>query len=186
MCLILDIEHIICARCMGSPPAFDRLCSIFTYNEPVLSLVTDLKFNNKLVAGKLLGQLLADKVINDWYENDSLVTAIIPVPLHLKRLKQRGYNQVVEILHPVTTTLKLPVLLDACVRVKNTQAQSSLDSTARVANIADAFEIVAPIPYTHVALVDDVVTTGSTVNALSKILKQHGVEQVDVWCVCRA
>ena len=110
----------------------------------------------------------------------------MPVPLHRQRLKRRGYNQVSEILLPVQKALKIEVLAHSCMRVKYTRAQSELSAVSRKRNLSNAFEITEPIPYQHIALVDDVVTTGSTVKALSLLLKEAGVEQIDVWCICRA
>ncbi|HQY22412.1 MAG TPA: hypothetical protein PK389_01455 [Gammaproteobacteria bacterium] len=119
-------------------------------------------------------------------QNRELPEAIIPVPLHIDRLRKRGFNQALELLWPIHKKTKIPVVFDACVRIRKTTAQAQLDKTRRKRNLKSAFQIVKPIPFEHVAIMDDVVTTGSTVNALTQVLKEAGVTTVDIWCICRA
>jgi ComF family protein len=144
-----------------------------------------LKFNRDLYPGKLFAKLLLDSIRQRWYLNHKLPEVIIPVPLHSKRHRQRGYNQSLEICLPVARTLKIPLDLRTCKRVRNTPAQARLNKTQRSANVQNAF-VAQECRYEHVALVDDVVTTGSTISALSYALLSKGVKQIDVWCICRA
>jgi ComF family protein len=180
-------EHVKCERCHLRPPSFDRLYALFSYDPPVTKLVTGLKFGNQLAFGRVLGELLADK-ISEWYQGESLPDAIIPVPLYASRLRKRGYNQVLELLWPILKQHKLTLLLNACIRVQRTLPQSGLNADHRRLNVAKAFKIEGSdlSQIEHVAIVDDVVTTASTVNALSRTLKQAGIQRVDVWCSCRA
>ena len=179
------LEHIICEKCDLQKPNFDRLCSVFSYDDPVIKLVRGLKFGRQLAFGKILGDFLADKII-EWYRNDNLPEALIPMPLYVSRLRKRGYNQALELTRPIIKKYKIP-LLNACIRSRATLPQSGLNANARRKNTANAFKIIKNLYQTeHVAIVDDVVTTGSTVNALSKSLKNAGVSRVDVWCICRA
>jgi len=183
-------ETILCDRCQTFPPHFDRLCSIFSYQPPVKALITGLKFSNRLDYGRVLSTLLAEGV-NDWYyENGlpglTLPEAIIPMPLHWKRHQRRGFNQAMELSREVERKFSLPVLIKECARITHTKAQARLSAHRRAANLQNAFRVQLQKPYQHVAIVDDVVTTGSTVNALSLALKQQGVLNIDVWCICRA
>lgn len=179
-------DAIRCTRCREKPPFFDRLCALFSYEEPVTKLVTGLKFGEQLVYGKVLGELLADAINTQWYKKTiHLPEAVLPVPLHEKRLRARGFNQALELLWPIQKQCQIPLLLNACTRIRQTSPQAKLDKTRRQRNVKDAFRVTA-LPFDHVAIMDDVVTTGSTVAELSRALKAVGVQQVDVWCVCRA
>jgi ComF family protein len=179
-------EAIICESCQNKAPAFSRLCSLFSYDPPVNRLVTGLKFNKQLAYGRILSELLLEAVETNWYKNATLPQAIIPVPLHKKRLRARGYNQVMELLRSFRKQNKIPVLHQQCWRSRQTKKQSGLNAEARRHNLKDAFQVQLPYALSHVAIVDDVVTTGSTVAALSLALKNAGVDNIDVWCVCRA
>lgn len=179
-------ESITCQKCIESPPSFDRLCALFNYELPVTKLITGLKFGEKLGYGRILGELMSEKVCHEWYKKEALPDALIPVPLHPKRLRQRGFNQALELLLPVKKRCQLPVLLDVCQRVRKTKPQSLLNRNRRGRNMQGVFEVIAPLKCEHIAIVDDVVTTGSTVSALSAALKLAGATQVDIWCICRA
>lgn len=185
----LMLEHtrdaIYCTRCQENPPAFDRLCALFSYTPPVTQLITGLKFNEQLSYGTVLGELLAESVGEIWYKND-LPQALIPVPLHEKRLRKRGYNQALELIWPVYKRYRIPLLLNSCMRLRQTRPQSTLNKNHRQRNLQGVFSVTVPPLLEHIAIVDDVVTTGSTVAALSHALKVAGVERVDVWCICRA
>lgn len=179
-------EAIYCQACMENPPAFDRLCALFSYDLPVSHLITGLKFGRKLSFGRLLGELLAEKVVHEWYLKTGLPEAFLPVPLHISRLRKRGYNQALELSWPLKKKTKLPLLLNYCIRKRNTKPQSGISLDLRKMNLNNAFCIRKPMPFKHIAIIDDVVTSGSTVNALAKTVKKAGVEQVDVICICRA
>lgn len=179
-------HSVKCASCLDNAPKFDRVCALFSYELPVSSLVMGLKFGKQLAYGRILGELLAEAVSHTWYTSLSLPEIIIPVPLHEKRLRKRGFNQALELARPIQKHLNIPIMNKAIQRVRATTPQSSLKRTSRKRNLTNAFEIKKTLPFEHVAIIDDVVTTGSTVSALSFALKQAGVERVDVWCVCRA
>ena len=163
---------------------FDRLCALFNYEFPISKLIPQLKFQYKLAYGNLLGQLLLQQY-ESWYKLDSMPDAILPVPLSNARLKQRGFNQVLEILRPLMLSTNSIVLDNVCIRTKNTKSQTSISMKYRRRNLRSAFRITQPIAYEHVAIVDDVFTTGSTVQAMSEVLKGVGVQQIDIWCICR-
>ncbi len=179
-------ESIICDKCQSSLPPFARTCAIFDYKPPIIKLINALKFGQQLYPGKLFGQLMAEAVQQRWYVNKPLPQLIIPVPLHIARQRRRGYNQSAEISRPLAKALFLPQSINVCIRNRHTSAQAKLSRDKRKRNLVDAFSVNIDSQYKHVALVDDVVTTGSTVRAASMALVKAGVECVDVWCVSRA
>ncbi len=173
----------LCGQCLQQPPAFDRVVSQFAYAPPIDRWVSAMKFNQKWYFARLFGELLGEHLAG---LEHTLPEAVVPVPLHPLRLRQRGYNQSLEIARHVARVLKLPLLEDVCTRPRATVAQTGLSAKARRINLRDAFQVHKPVDYDHLAVLDDVVTTGSTGNALAKELKRSGVKQVDVWCVARA
>jgi len=110
---------------------------------------------------------------------------IIPVPLHRTRLRERGFNQALEIARPIARSLSIPVDYKSCERVRKTSAQSLLPAAERRKNIKGAFRVTRPIAARHVAILDDVMTTGHTVQELAATLRKAGVERIDVWVVAR-
>ena len=159
--------------------------SLFIYQPPITRLILELKFNQALVHARVLGELLAEKIKAVWYRNKSLPEIIIPVPLHTGRLKERGFNQALEIARPVSKILHIPIDTHSCVRNKVTRAQATLSANARVKNIRHAFTVRQPLAYQHIAVIDDLITTGNTINEFCKTIKQHGGQQIDVWCAAR-
>jgi len=145
-------------------------------------LINQLKFANAFHYAKILGELVADCLL----ENAEIPNSIIPVPLHPKRYQQRGYNQSLEIAKIVAKKLKTPIDHKSCIRSKNTMHQIELNPQQRQENIQDCFQIKHPIQAKHIAILDDVITTGATANELAKTLKQAGVEKVDIWVCSRA
>ena len=100
-------------------------------------------------------------------------------------MRQRGFNQAVELARPIARRFEIPIMSEL-ERHRATEAQSSLHASARQQNVRNAFRIKQPFHYRRVAIVDDVMTTGSTVNELAKLLADAGVEEIQVWCVARA
>ncbi len=176
----------ICGKCLNQNPAwaFDRSIALFSYEEPIIPLITAIKFQSRLVYSQLLAKLLLRRW-RDFYGEQQPPDCIIPMPLHPQRIRERGFNQALELAKPLAQFSKIPLLRQHCVRNKATIPQSSLgDAKQRQNNVANAF-IVPAKPARHVAIIDDVVTTGATVNALSTALRSSGVEQIDVWCCAR-
>ena len=172
----------LCGHCLSQPPAFDETHSPFIYDENISFLIRQLKFNRHYANARLLGTLLADSILT----SVELPQCIIPVPLHRSRYSERGFNQAIEIAKTLAKQLDIPVDLNSCKRHRITQHQSNLPAKQRRKNLKNAFSVVKPLKYQHVAIVDDVMTTGTTVNELAKALKKSGVERVDVWVCARA
>jgi ComF family protein len=110
---------------------------------------------------------------------------LVPVPLHPGRLAERGYNQALEIARVLGGGLDLPLDSRCCHRVAATPPQAGLDEVARRRNIRGAFAVHSPLPWSRVAIVDDVVTTGSTVSELARVLRRAGVREIEVWAAAR-
>ncbi|MDE2273435.1 MAG: ComF family protein, partial [Gammaproteobacteria bacterium] len=110
----------------------------------------------------------------------------IPIPLHSARLRERGFNQALELARPVSRRLQLCLDARTCLRRKNTAVQSKLDAKERRRNLIDAFEVRTSLQGVHVAILDDVVTTGATVGALSRALREAGAARITVWSLARA
>ena len=125
----------------------------------------------------MLGELLAEYLSAGGGENPDF---IIPVPLHPSRLKERGFNQAVELARPLGKRLKIPVRLDVCERVRATEVQSKLDAAERKKNPKAAFAVMKSVDSKHVTILDDVVTTGTTVGVLTTTPKDSGARRVSV------
>jgi len=178
----------VCGACLNNPlPFLIRTFALFYYQTPIKQLMLSLKFNNCLVNAKILGELLANYLYNQ-YQNQDKPEMIIPVPLHPSRLRERGYNQALELARPIAKKLKIPIDKSSAKRTKNTIAQALLPAKKRAQNIKQAFDVnEAKIRhYKHVAVIDDVITTGNTATELCKILYQNGVNKIDVWCTAKA
>ena len=177
-----DAEEQLCGNCLKSLPAWDEAKSPLSYGYPVDKLIQRFKFDGDLPTGRLLAELLADYLAAGGERPD----CIIPVPLHPSRLKERGFNQAVELARPVGKRLKIPVRLDICERARATAVQSKLDAAERKKNLRDAFAVKKSVDGLHVALLDDVVTTGVTAEVLTTALKDAGAKRVTLWSVARA
>ncbi len=173
----------LCGKCQQKPPPFERCIAPFIYHYPIAELVGGLKFHAKLQHGRMLATLLLEHILTA--APAPLPQLLIPVPLHQKRLQERGYNQAVELARSLSQQLDIPLDLSSCHRVRDTCSQSSLHERERQRNVRGAFKLSGKIEADHVALLDDVVTTGSTVTALAKELRRAGVGRVDVWALAR-
>jgi ComF family protein len=173
----------LCGRCQRKPPHFDSCISLFRYEGSVMQFVQQLKFNQKLALSRLLGEMLLQKIMQLQTE---MPECIVPVPLYRKRLRKRGFNQSIELARPLAHVLDIPVDVTSVDRTRDTHPQSALDKKSRRKNIKNAFEIVDKLQYKHIVIIDDVVTTGSTVDELARVLKRSGVQRVDVWSIARA
>ncbi|MFN7098651.1 MAG: double zinc ribbon domain-containing protein, partial [Gammaproteobacteria bacterium] len=175
----------ICGQCQISAPAFNYVFALCDYEEPIDRLITAAKFNHQLVYTRLLGELIAQKAQQNWYKQQPMPDLLLPVPLHHTRLRERGYNQALEIAKYAAKKLKMSLGKQYCKRIKATLPQSSLAHNERDQNVKDAFVLQKPLSVKHVAIIDDIITTGHTVDEMSKTLRQAGVERIDIWCCAR-
>lgn len=172
----------LCGQCARRPPEFDRCIATLRYEGPVPYLVSALKFHGGLNAARVLGELMADHLAADV---DPRPEILIPVPLHRARLAHRGYNQALEIARAPARRLGIRIDTEHCTRTGATAPQSGLDEHARRRNVRGAFDVRTPLSWRRIAILDDVVTTGSTVSELTRVLRRGGAEHVQVWAAAR-
>jgi len=171
-----------CGQCLQTPPALTETHAVFVYGFPLDRLVPRFKFHNDLAAGRLLSEWLVDAS-----RDLPRPQALLPIPLHPQRLRQRGYDQALELAKPLARALQLPLLAAALVRTRATAAQSELDAAARQRNLRRAFAVADRVTLPdHVVLIDDVMTTGATLQAAASTLLRAGVARVDAWVCARA
>ena len=178
-------NDVLCGRCIRQPPAFDYSYSLFRYEGSIVSLIHQLKFSQKIGHARSLGALLAEaSTVN--VEKNGLPDGLLPVPLHRRRLRQRGFNQSTELARSLASRWSRPIMFDEVERERRTESQTGLNARQREKNIRGAFTMVGEITHDHVLIIDDVVTTGSTANELASMLKKAGVKRVGVLSVARA
>jgi len=174
----------ICGACIQNAPPFTRLVCPLRYEFPANRLVQAFKFRRQLAAGRILSHLICETVT---LRESSLPDLLIPVPLHNFRMISRGFNQAYELAAYAGRTLDIPVLNNALKRRRNTKAQSGLSRKQRRKNLKGAFYWHGSSkPGRHVVLIDDVMTTGTTVAECARVLKKAGAKRVDVWVAARA
>lgn len=173
-----------CGECLKNSPPYDRVISAFHYEPPVSDFITQLKYSAQFPLLPILSEYLIQKIQSS-YDTSTLPRLIVATPLHPKKLVSRGFNQSRLIANKVGKVLNIKVLDKGVERIKQTEAQSGLDSVERKKNMQNAFLVQAGLPE-HVAVIDDVVTTGMTATELSKQLLKHGAKRVDIWCLARA
>ena len=171
----------VCGDCLRDPPLLAQTRAVFVYGFPLDRLVPRFKFHRDLAAGRLMADLMAGALASAPRPD-----ALVPVPLHARRIRQRGYDQALELARPLAAALALPLRADLLQRIRATAAQSELDAGQRQRNLARAFAVAdqAALP-AHVALVDDVMTTGATLDELARCLKGRGASWVGNLVVAR-
>lgn len=172
-------DPVQCGACLARPPPWTRAIAPLAWSFPVDALVGRFKYQGALHHGALLGRLLAAACAG------RQPGAIVPVPLHRARLAERGFNQALELARPVARALDLPLLHDACHRVSATSPQAGLAARQRYRNLRGAFAATRQLNDLRIAIVDDVLTTGSTAAALSRELLSAGAAEVEVWAIAR-
>ncbi len=171
----------LCLQCQYTAPPQDRCLAPWLYRFPVNRMVAGFKYNSARQYGRAL--------CHAWLsENRERIhpapDALIPCPSSPERLRERGFNQAAEIASALSRSLKIPMRTDLLIRHRGSPAQATLDRAERLKNLTDAFE-VTDTPPRHVALIDDVITTGATMHAMANTLRDHGAEQIDVWALAR-
>lgn len=169
-----------CGRCISEPPYYDSCLCPFEYQTPISDLICALKYNDKPELAKKIGLMLADEIIQS---ESPLPEAILPVPIHTSRLRSRGFNQAKLIAVTVGNELGIPVINNAVIKRKATPPQAQQSLSIRKNALNNCFEVKHKINAQHLAIIDDVVTTGSTVNEIAKTLKKNGVDYIQVWAV---
>ena len=169
----------LCGACLVTPPKFDRLVAAFEYAFPIDAVIHALKYGGRLVVARLLADALGPLV-------EEKVDLIVPMPLSDARLRERGFNQAHEIARYIGRTRRFKVATTLCRRVVDTPPQALLPWKERAGNVRGAFVCTADLDGMRIAVVDDVVTTGATLNELSRVLKRAGASCVQGWIAARA
>lgn len=169
-----------CGACLKQPPHFDATHACFRYDFPVDRLVQALKYRHRLVIADYFATSLLEALPRA--QSDLLLA----LPLSAQRLRERGFNQALEIARPLARRLGLPLPLDGYARVIDTAPQTGLPWNERRKNIQGAFECALDLSGKSIAVVDDVMTTGATLNEFARTLKKHGAASVTNWVVARA
>ena len=166
---------------MRKAPPLDAAHAAFAYRAPLDRLLPRLKFHGDLAAGRLLAGAMAVA-----FADLARPQVLMPIPLSRARLRQRGYDQALELARPLARALGLPLAVDGLRRTRDTEAQSRLDAMSRRRNVRGAFAALSGTALPdHVALVDDVMTTGATLHAAALALRRAGVRRVDAWVCAR-
>jgi len=173
-----------CNDCLRRPPPFDRAIAPLAYADATVAMVHRLKFGGSRIDARVLGTLLAARV-RAAYADAPLPDLIVPVPLGRARLLRRGHNQAALLARWVASALAVPVDYTSCSRIRHTTPQAGLSRAARLRNLAGAFEVTGSFAERRVALVDDVMTTGSTVAAVAQAFRAADAASVDIWCAAR-
>jgi ComF family protein len=173
----MEIEGVSCGACQTHPPAYTSARAAFRYASPVDKLIQDLKYRDRLELSRLLGGYLANHLQS---LVDPLPDVVVPVPLHSSRLRERGYNQSLEIARFVARSLELPINWKDAQRIRPTMPQTELPREQRRKNVRGAFMTGGAFAGRRVAIVDDVMTSGHTANALAESLLRSGLKAVAV------
>ncbi|MCB1949978.1 ComF family protein [Nitrosomonas sp.] len=172
-----------CGDCLASLPAYSETIAALTYTFPTDRLIHALKYRAQLAIAPILAQLLFNKILQKGLTE--YPDLIIPMPLHPKRLQERGFNQALEIGRHVARQVKIELSPDGCKRIKNTPPQTELPWKMRKNNVKNVFSCDLDLSGKHLAVIDDVMTTGATLNELAQQLCKQGAKKVTNWVVAR-
>ena len=175
-----ESKQHICGMCQKHTPSYDQLNSVFWYQEPIDQLITDYKYFNCWDCARTLTELCKSS-----FDQHCTSSVIIPMPSHPMRVRQRGFNAVYELMKFFTQNQTINIDHQAVERIKNTESQTGKSKAKRRKNVTHAFQVIKPLKGQHYTIVDEVVTTGATVNELSKCLKRAGASKVSVWAIAR-
>lgn len=178
-------EGLVCGACLRRPPHFQQAVCTFRYEYPLAQLVRSLKYGGRLAVARVVADLMAEHLQTQLSDN-APPDCLVPVPLHAMRFCHRGYNQVIEVGRLLSRRLNVPLRTDVVERTRATLEQAGQSRRKRRLNVRGAFRVCMESPPARIALLDDVITTGSTVNELARVLTRAGVEHVQVWGIARA
>jgi ComF family protein len=180
ICAIPDPTGELCGRCLSKRPHFDRVVAPFLYEFPATVLIQGLKYRGNLACARPLAEGLAAALEKEPYPD-----LIIPMPLARARLASRGFNQAMEISRRVATEFGLEISVDVCRRTREGTPQATLPWKQRRTNVRNAFVCDVDVSAKAVAVVDDVLTTGATLDELARALKRRGAREVIGWIAAR-
>lgn len=178
-----EANHTPCGQCLREPPPYDQCLGLFHYEFPIREIIGHFKFRNRIWFARPLGTLLAER-IQQHYQLHRPHFIVVP-PLHKQRLKERGFNQALELARIVSKHTGIPVAPKALVKTRATAHQRGLTAGQRAQNLRGSFQVQGNFQDRHLLLIDDIVTTGHTAREIARLLKKSGATRVDVFCVAR-
>jgi ComF family protein len=181
VCALPTPGAAVCGRCIANPPHFDATRAALAYRYPIEPLMQFYKYRGGVAVGALLAKLLGAAV-----STAGPIDFIAFVPLSGARLAERGFNQALEIARPLSKSLAIALRTDVCFRARHTGAQAALPYAERRKNVRGAFACLEDLSGLRIAVVDDVMTTGATLDEIAKTLKKRGAIHVENWVVARA
>lgn len=179
-CALPTLHGEICGRCLARPPHYDATFAAFRYGFPIDKLVQSFKYGHRLALGSYFGRQLA------LLTESSAVDRIIPLPLHRLRLRERGFNQALELARLPSRLWRIPIDTRSCRRIRHTAAQAELPWRERMRNVRGAFACASDFTGQRLLLLDDVMTTGASLDELARTVKLHGAAQVTLLVLARA
>jgi ComF family protein len=179
-CALASPGGATCGRCLTQAPQYDATVAALAYSFPTDVLIQALKFRGELALAPFLAKLLAQKL-----DASRRMDFVVPVPLSSRRLRERGYNQALEIARDIAQVSGARLGIDLCERVRDTPAQIDLPLAERARNVRDAFHCPRLIGGARIAVLDDVMTTGATLDEIAATLKRAGAARVENWVVAR-
>lgn len=185
--LPLPGHDLTCGACLRKPPAFTRVEAAWRYDFPLDALITRFKHQAQWPLGRLLGELLSHHLQHAFSEGLARPDLLLPVPLSGRRLRQRGFNQAGMLARWLSQDLQLTLNEHVLQRRQDTQAQQQLNAAQRLRNLRQAFALApaSQVRGLHLAIVDDVLTTGATAESIARLLRKAGAARVDVYCLAR-
>lgn len=170
-----------CARCRQDGSIFHRFFAVFSYDEPIKTLIHRFKTEPSLD----LLKFLAHQLLHFLPQEMRATECLIPVPMHAKRLSERGFHHTARLVKYLSQTLKRPYSLNYCEKIKATPKQAELNQFERHQNLIAAFQC-HPTPHQHITIIDDVATTNQTLIQLGQGFQALGVNKIDVWVIAKA
>ena len=170
----------VCGQCLKSPPLFTSTVAVYGYEFPLDKLIQAMKYGEQLALAHAFARKITESV-----KQGPLPDVVVPMPLHPAKLRERGFNQSLLLAAKIARDLDLRLLTDACQRIRDTGPQSVLPWKKRKDNVRNAFRCDLDMTGMRVALVDDVLTTGASLDALAKAVRQRGAIEIRAWVVAR-
>ncbi|WP_449430174.1 ComF family protein [Pseudomonas putida] len=185
--LPLAMAGLSCGQCSRRAPPFEQVIALWHYGFPVDTLISRFKHSRQWPLGRMMAESLGLALQHHFAEGLARPALLLPVPLAKQRLRARGFNQAGMLARWLSTCLAITCDERLLVRVRETTAQQNLNARSRLRNLRQAFELApgAVVENLHVAVVDDVLTTGATAQAIAQVLRKAGASRVDVYCLAR-
>jgi ComF family protein len=180
VCALPTPNGEVCGHCLTQPPLFTRTTAVFGYSFPLDKLIQGMKYGEQLALAHAFAKKLVQQI-----DKSNLPDYVIAMPLHPVKLRERGFNQSLLLAATVARELKLKLLSNACQRVRDTPPQSALPWKERKKNVRNAFCCDMDLTGKRIVLVDDVLTTGASLNALAEAVSKKGAIEISAWVVAR-